>query len=146
MVHFSWRCGPLYLIINNKSTSQSHSVHPKHSGFLCLQRPSIRVGHTSFIADSRGHLFPGVKASASNHFLCFCLKQSLSGSLACDCVVYREAAPGRTLRALGIFQIMSQPITSTNSSHRDSAHQRGTNHCQTEAAGTPMLASRSGPQ
>ncbi|RVE70267.1 hypothetical protein OJAV_G00062410 [Oryzias javanicus] len=28
------------------------------------QRPSARVGHTSFIADDRGHLLPGVKRSS----------------------------------------------------------------------------------
>ncbi|XP_024117782.1 protein Flattop [Oryzias melastigma] len=29
------------------------------------QRPSARVGHTSFIADDRGHLLPGVKRSSA---------------------------------------------------------------------------------
>uniref|UniRef100_A0A8C6NRA2 Protein Flattop n=1 Tax=Nothobranchius furzeri TaxID=105023 RepID=A0A8C6NRA2_NOTFU len=33
---------------------------------LCFQRPGARVGHTSFIADSKGHLLPGVKVRASN--------------------------------------------------------------------------------
>lgn len=41
------------------SNCQSETV--SFTAAVCLQRPSARVGHTSFIADDRGHLLPGVK-------------------------------------------------------------------------------------
>ncbi|MEQ2255756.1 hypothetical protein ILYODFUR_017249 [Ilyodon furcidens] len=118
------------------------------------ERPSKHVGHTSFVADSRGHLLPGVKVGALNYF-CFHFKHNVVRIILRLCVSCRKAAPGQTLRALGIYHLVSQPTTSTklpvqqrvsvDSSRGDSANQRRANHCQTEAAGSQMLASRSAP-